>query len=166
MHPLPRRFIISLWEEIARSLRGSIMAGPSSQVSKVAVPSVVLVRIANQPQIEFELEFYSALLERSPEFIEVLKEHAKNLAQVRRHPEGLSIDRRIAQLRPTDSLVRYNLACSLALTRHKDEAIAELREAVQLGYRDFEFIKHDRDLDAIRKDPRFRELLREYDRTR
>ena len=141
------------------------MAGPSSQSPTVA-GSAALVRIANQPQIEFELDFFSALLERRPEFIEVLKEHGKNLAQVRRHPEGLSIDRRIARLRPADSLVRYNLACSLALTRHKDEALAELREAVHLGYRDFAFIKQDRDLDAIRKDPRFRAILREYDRTR
>ncbi|MSR53405.1 MAG: hypothetical protein EXS09_08950 [Gemmataceae bacterium] len=143
------------------------MAGPSSQPPTAAGPaSATLVRIADQSQIEFELEFFSSLLEHSPDFVEVLKEHAKNLAQVRRHPEGLSIDRRIAQLRPGDSLARYNLACSLALTRHKDEAIAELREAVQLGYRDFDFIKQDRDLDAIRRDPRFREILREYDRTR
>lgn len=141
------------------------MASPSSQLPAVA-GSNVLVRIAHQPQIEFELDFFSALLERRPEFVEVLKEHAKNLAEVRRHPEGLSIDRRIARLRPEDSLVRYNLACSLALTRHKDEALAELRQAVQLGYRDFEFIKQDRDLDAIRKDPRFKAIFREYERSR
>jgi len=141
------------------------MASPSSQLLPIA-GLTTLARIANQPQIEFELDFFSALLERRPEFVEVLKEHAKNLAEVCRHPEGLSIDRRIARLRPEDSLVRYNLACSLALTRHKDEALAELRQAVQLGYRDFEFIKQDRDLDPIRKDPRFKAMLREFERTR
>ena len=43
---------------------------------------------------------------------------------------------------------------------------SELRRAVELGYRDFTFMKQDRDLDPIRKDPRFRALVREYERKR
>lgn len=132
--------------------------------SQSVVGSLALARMATQPQIDFELEFFAAILSRNPDFLDALKAHAKNLAQVRRHQEGLSCDRRIAQLRPRDSLARYNLACSLALTRHKEEALAELRQAVELGYNDFEFIRHDRDLDSIRKDPRFRAILREHSR--
>ena len=107
-----------------------------------------------------------SLLERRPDFVEALKAHAKNLALARRHREGLQCDRRITRLRPQDCLARYNLACSLALTRQRDEALLELRRAVELGYRDFTFMKQDRDLDPIRKDPRFRALMREYDRKR
>ena len=84
----------------------------------------------------------------------------------RRHSEGLQVDQRITRLRPEDALARYNLACSLALNRYQSEAIAELRKAVELGYRDFTFIKQDRDLDSVRKDPRFRALMREFDRKR
>ena len=35
-----------------------------------------------------------------------------------------------------------------------------LRRAVELGYRDFRYMGEDRDLDSIRHDPRFRQLLR------
>ena len=38
-----------------------------------------------------------------------------------------------------------------------------LRRALELGYRDFRYLKEDRDLDAIRHDPRFRQLLREFE---
>ena len=38
-----------------------------------------------------------------------------------------------------------------------------LRKAVELGYRDFRYLRQDRDLDGIRHDPRFRALLREFE---
>ena len=40
--------------------------------------------------------------------------------------------------------------------------VVALRKAVELGYRDFDFMKEDHDLDSIRKDPRFRKLMKEY----
>jgi len=141
------------------------MASPSHQPQQAAA-NTVLARIANQSQIEFEIDFFTSLLERRPDFVEVLKAHGKNLAIARRHHDGLQCDRQITRLRPQDSLARYNLACSLTLTHQYDEALAELRRAVELGYRDFTFMKQDPDLDPIRKDPRFRALMREYDRKR
>jgi hypothetical protein len=141
------------------------MASPSPQPQPAAAASN-LARLAAQPQVDFELDFFSAVLEHRPDYFEVLKAHAKNLAMARRHQEGLQVDQKITRLRPQDALARYNLACSLALNRYHSEAIAELRKAVELGYRDFGFIKQDRDLDSIRKDPRFRALLREFDQRR
>ena len=139
------------------------MATPGQQ-PKPAAASPAIARLAAQPQIEFELDFFAALLERRPDFVEALKAHAKNLALARRHHEGVQFDRRITRLRPQDALARYNLACSLSLIRQHDDALAELRRAVELGYRDFAFMMQDRDLDAVRRDPRFRALLREYER--
>jgi len=49
-----------------------------------------------------------------------------------------------------------------ALLKQRDNAITTLRKAVELGYRDFEFMRDDHDLDSIRKDPRFGKLLREF----
>jgi hypothetical protein len=139
------------------------MATPGQQPQSAAA-SAALARLAGQSQIEFELDFFSALLDRRPDYVEALKAHAKNLALARRHHEGLQFDHRITRLRPHDALARYNLACSLVLTRHNDEALSELRRAVELGYRDFAFMMKDRDLDGIRRDPRFKALIREYDR--
>src|SRR5438067_13536022 len=137
------------------------MASLSPQPQSAAASS--LARLAAQAQIEFELDFFSAILESRPDFFQVLKAHAKNLAVVRRHQDGLSVDQRITRLRPQDALARYNLACSLALNRQHAESLAELRAAIELGYRDFAFMRQDHDLDSIRRDPRFRALIREYD---
>jgi tetratricopeptide (TPR) repeat protein len=122
-----------------------------------------LARIAEQSQLDFEIQFYGGILERNPTYVDVLRAQANNLTLKGRYAEGLQIDKRLVQLRPNDALAHYNLACSYALLKRPDQAIKTLRRAVELGYRDFRYMKEDRDLDSIRHDPRFRQLLREYE---
>jgi hypothetical protein len=53
----------------------------------------------------------------------------------------------------------YNLACYLALAGEADDAVEQLRTAVELD-RDsvMKWLPHDTDLDPLRDDPRFKEL--------
>ena len=116
-----------------------------------------------QSQLEFELDFYEGILHRNPDFVDVLRVHGNNLTLKLRYDEGLKIDRRLVQLRPKDALAHYNLACSYSLLKKNDLALRALRKAFELGYRDFRYVRSDRDLVALRKDPRFRQLLREFE---
>jgi tetratricopeptide (TPR) repeat protein len=116
-----------------------------------------------QSQLDFELEFFEGILNRNPDFVDALRVHGNNLTLKGRYAEGLKIDRRLVELRPRDALAHYNLACSYALLKKVDPALRALRKAIDLGYRDFRYLREDRDLDAVRKDPRFRQLLREYE---
>ena len=122
-----------------------------------------LARAADQSQLDFEIEFFGRILERHPDYVDVLRVQGNNLTLKGRYPEGLQIDKRLVQLRPGDALAHYNLACSYALLKRPDQALKTLRRAVELGYRDFRYMREDRDLDTIRHDPRFRQLLREYE---
>lgn len=120
-------------------------------------------RLAEQTQLDFELEFFGGILERNSDYVDVLRVMGNNLTLKGRYAQGLQIDKRLIQLRPADPLAHYNLACSYALLKRADLAIKALRRAVELGYRDFRYMREDRDLDAIRHDPRFRQLLLEYE---
>jgi tetratricopeptide (TPR) repeat protein len=120
-------------------------------------------RAADQSQLDFELEFFARILERYGDYVDVLRVQGNNLTLKGRYAEGLQIDKRLVHLRPTDALAHYNLACSYALLKRPDQAIKTLRRAVELGYRDFRYLREDRDLDSIRHDPRFRQLLREFE---
>jgi tetratricopeptide (TPR) repeat protein len=122
-----------------------------------------LARLADQSQLDFELDFFSGILDRHPCYIDVLRAQGTNLTLKGRYADGLQIDKRLVQLRPTDPLAHYNLACSYALLKRTDLSIKALRRAVELGYRDFRYMREDRDLDSVRHDPRFRQLLREYE---
>jgi tetratricopeptide (TPR) repeat protein len=125
-------------------------------------PSAALARLAERPQLDFELEFFAALLSRVPDFADVLSVQASNLSAKGLLREGLKVDQKLVQLRPADPTAHYNLACRYALLKQPDLALTTLRRAVELGYRDFRFMTHDRDLDSVRKDPRFKQLIREY----
>jgi tetratricopeptide (TPR) repeat protein len=120
-------------------------------------------RQADQSQLDFELEFFGGILERRPDYVDILRVMGNNLTLKGRYAQGLQIDKRLIQLRPNDPLAHYNLACSYALLKRPDQAIKTLRRAVELGYRDFRYMREDRDLESIRHDPRFRQLLREYE---
>lgn len=126
-------------------------------------PDGILARMAEQSQIDFEVAFFGDILKRHPAYIDLLRVHAHNLSLKGLHAESLEIDRRWAQLQPDDPLAHYNLACSYALTGQPDLSLIALRRAIEIGYRDFRHIREDRDLDLIRNDPRFRQLLREYE---
>ena len=93
-----------------------------------------------------------------PDFADVLRAQASNLTTKGLLKEGLKVDQKLVQLRPADPTAHYNLACRYALLKQPDLALTTLRKAVELGYRDFRYMIQDRDLDSIRKDPRFRDV--------
>jgi tetratricopeptide (TPR) repeat protein len=136
---------------------------PSNEGSPSISTSSAVARPAEQSQLDFEIEFFGQILERCADYVDVLRVQGNNLTLKGRYAEGLQIDKQLVRLRPHDPLAHYNLACSYSLVRRPDQAIKALRRAIELGYRDFRYMREDRDLDAIRHDPRFRQMLREFE---
>jgi tetratricopeptide (TPR) repeat protein len=126
----------------------------------------VLALLAERSQLDFEIDFYQRVLASAPHFAEVLRVQAGNLTTKGRLEDGLAIDQQLVAAKPADPTAHYNLACRYALLKQPDQAFRSLRKAVELGYRDFRFMEQDRDLDSIRKDPRFRALVKEYRRSK
>lgn len=150
----------------AQFRRGKFMAHQGKHSDEGSEPTSITNpagRGTDQSQRDFELDFFSGIIKRFPDYVDVLRVMGNLLTLKGRYVEGLQIDRRLVQLRPSDALAHYNLACSYALLKRADQALKTLRLAVELGYRDFRYMREDRDLDAVRQDPRFRQILREYE---
>jgi tetratricopeptide (TPR) repeat protein len=141
----------------------SAMAKSNKRPEEVQATSPTLAELTEQSQLDFEITFFSKVLESLPTYVDVLRAHGNNLTVKGRVEEGMAVDKRLIQLRPEDCLAHYNLACSYALMKQCDQAIKTLRKAIELGYRDFRYMKQDRDLESVRRDPRFRQLIREYE---
>jgi hypothetical protein len=136
-------------------------SGPTANSTSFP-PGSVLGLLAERTQLDFELEFYGKVLSGVPDFADALRAQACNLTLKGRLQDGLAVDEKLVAVCPTDPTAHYNLACRYALLKQRDKAIVTLRRAVELGYRDFAFMQEDHDLDSIRKDPRFRKLVKEF----
>jgi tetratricopeptide (TPR) repeat protein len=69
--------------------------------------------------------------------------------------------RELIEANPQYATPLYNLACCESLAGRTDDAIEHLRRAIEVSERTREFARDDSDLDPIRDDPRFRELVGE-----
>ena len=107
----------------------------------------------------FCVEFCSDILDSRPFHIEALELAANHFTALGYYSDGLALDRRLAELRPEEPGILYNLACSLALIGKIDDAVSALSRAVENGYHDYRHMVADDDLRALRGDPRFVELL-------
>lgn len=113
-------------------------------------------------QIDFDIEFYERVLQRHPDYVDVLRCQGELLSHRGLNERALAVDRRLAELRPDDCIVRYNLACSLARNKRPSEAVVQLRHALERGYDDFAYLECDSDLECLREDPLYQQLKREF----
>ncbi len=60
---------------------------------------------------------------------------------------------------PNDPRVQYNASCIYSLSGKIDQALEYFERAIDSGYASIEWIKNDVDLDAIRNEPRFKEIV-------
>ena len=108
-----------------------------------------------QRDTAFELGFFESVLRHDPGCVEVIEILGGIYTKLGRIADGLKMDRRLVRLQPNDPTAHYNLACSLALSKRNSDALRSLRQAVGLGYRDFEWMSHDPDLQGLKRNPEF-----------
>ena len=106
-----------------------------------------------------EIRFLEGVSRRLADHEQVLKALGDLYTRAGLVHEGLVTDRRLVELCPEDSMVWYNLGCSLALTGKTDEALDALNQAVDLGYDDAHWMSRDEDLQSLREEFRFNQLL-------
>ncbi len=120
--------------------------------------------LADRLFLQFEIELCEAMLRTHPDHVVALLIVGHLFTRTGRHEQALQTDQRLTRLLPADPTVRYNLACSHSNLEQIPEALSALDEAIQLGYRDFDFLAVDPDLENLRKDPRFALFLEEQRR--
>ena len=108
----------------------------------------------------FDIGFYESILRREPRYSDVIEILGGLYTKVGRIADGLRMDRRLVKLEPNNATAHYNLACSLALSKRRADALRSLRQAVSLGYEDYDWMSQDPDLEGLKTTPEFKLLLK------
>ena len=85
---------------------------------------------------------------------------AINLAQSGNINKSKEEAKKALDINPTDPLMQYNASCFYSQMGDKKLAIESLKNAFAAGYQDYEWVKRDTDLENIRKEPEFIELMK------
>jgi len=106
------------------------------------------------------IKVYSRYLYQHPDDSRAHMLYALDLLLVGNNEEAKSEAAKAVELNPTDPLMQYNASCFYSRLGDKNLAIETLKNAMTAGYQDYEWIKRDSDLDNIRNEPKFLELMR------
>jgi tetratricopeptide (TPR) repeat protein len=85
--------------------------------------------------------------------------YAISLATTGRRDEAIVEGAKALELSPGDPVMLYNGACLYAQVGETRHAIDTLRQAVEAGYWNFGWMQHDPDLNPVRSDPEFVQLM-------
>jgi len=106
------------------------------------------------------LQFYPGYLSRHPDDARARMFYAINLAEAKKVEESKIQAAKALQLSPDDPLMMYNAACFYARLGEKNLALETLKNAVTSGFEFYEWIKRDPDLESIRSEPMYIELIK------
>ncbi len=112
-----------------------------------------------QETIEQAAAFYPTYLLRHPEDARAHQFYAFTLKRLGRLEEARTeMDKGIDQ-NPDDPIIIYNAACFYALIGDNASSIKNLKRAIEKGFGNYEYIKHDPDLYGLKNEPEFIALM-------
>ena len=113
-----------------------------------------------QESITKLLEFYPRYLSQFPDDARGHMYYAIHLAQIGNSETAKIEGKKALELNPGDSLMMYNAACLYARLGDNRLGVQTLKHAIDAGQEDYEWIKRDPDLDSIRNEPEYIELMK------
>jgi len=109
---------------------------------------------------EKALQFYPGYLEKNPDDSRARIFYAQLLVRNEKVEQAKIETTTALDLSPNDAIMLYNAACVYSIIDEKQLAIKTLENAVAGGFEHFDWIKRDPDLENIRKDNSYLELIK------
>jgi tetratricopeptide (TPR) repeat protein len=112
----------------------------------------------NNGKLNEAIQQYQKALEIQPDFTPAINKIGLIYVAQGEYDKAFSSYQRIIELKPDDYVAYYNVACMYAKQNKIEEAVDWLKKAVKHGFRDWEFLKKDKDLENIRRSSYYKEL--------
>ncbi len=106
------------------------------------------------------LVIYEKYLSKHPDDARAHMFFAVDLVQTGNKEKAKTEAAKALELSPGDPLMQYNAACFYSQMNEKKLALESLKRTIESGFGEFEWLRRDSDLDNIRNEPEFIELLK------
>lgn len=107
-------------------------------------------------------ENYSKGLIQNPKNKDLLTGLAYSQTSQKKYQDAEKTFRKALEVDNADHWAYYNLCCLFSIQSKPTEAFSWLNQALQKGFKDYEHIQTDTDLDNIRQLPEFKTLMEKY----
>ena len=108
---------------------------------------------------EKALTYYELALRYNNELIDAYQNMFLIYSEREDYKEAAETLRKMIQLQPQDPNVHYNFACIYAKINKLDESLQCLMRAVDMGFKDWDLLKKDSDLEALRDTEYFKSII-------
>ena len=105
---------------------------------------------------------FSTAIEQYPKYVMAYNDRAAALIRQKKFDEAKKDLENALAIDPHNPATYYNTAALYALQKQSSPALAHLDKALVLGFKDYDLLRTDPDLNNIRKTPEFRKLLERY----
>ncbi len=157
------RFAQGMMEEASELFRRACGVNPDDYQAPI-LWAMVLKALGKQSEAE---EIYRRAFQLIEKHIELHPDDARALyfgagalCQVGERQKSLEWNRRAMAIEPDDPGVLYNVACNYSMLGLPEESIDCLERAIRNGFGFKQWIENDADLNAIRSNPRYLQLLK------
>jgi len=105
-------------------------------------------------------EVYPHYISKHPDDSRAHIFYANSLAEANRPEEAKLEVNKALELSPNDTLMLYNVACLNSRLGDKNKSLEYLKKAIANGYANYDWLKRDPDLNNIRSEPEYIELMK------
>jgi len=118
--------------------------------------------LAQQGKTDEAIRHYHKAILIKPAFVQALSNLAVAYTTKGKYDEAISWYNKIIDLRPDGAGAYYNMACIYSTKNKIEESIDCLKKAIENGFKDWDLLKTDKDLENIRSSSFFKELLKNH----
>jgi serine/threonine protein kinase/Flp pilus assembly protein TadD len=149
-------------ETAAKWFERAVQVRPEDYASHALLATVYSALGREEDSIQASRRAYDTArrhLDLNPDDPRALYMGAMSLTMLGESEKARDWNRRALAMDPDDPSVLYNIACAFSMEGQKAEAVDALEKALSHGFGHWKWIENDADLDLIRDDPGFKELL-------
>lgn len=143
------------FETAEKQLKKAISLAPEDSGSQYLLGSMYF----DQERIPEAIEALSVVTKDEPEFAPAHSLLGLSYLKTNLRLHALTEFKQAVELNSSDSNSMYNIACIYSLMDNPDSAIKWLERAIDCGFKDFDHMREDPDLDNIRANPEYVKLL-------